>query len=78
MQDDTYAFFCDRILELDSTNPQVASRLAKSLTNFRAFAEPAAGAIEAQLRRIAAKPNLSTDVAEVVQKSLATPTKSQL
>ena len=66
-----YAFWADRVLELDAINPQVAARLARGLDRWKKLAEPyRAGAREA-LVRVAAKPDLSNDVREVITRALA-------
>ncbi len=65
-----YAFVADRILELDPANPQAASRLATSFRSWRML-EPGRRALaEAALRRIAAAPGLSRDVADITGRAL--------
>ena len=66
-------FVADQIIALDKINAQVASRIAKEITGWRKFKAPWGGAIKAQLERIAAQPDLSPDVAEIVSKALAPP-----
>ncbi|GIL39628.1 aminopeptidase N [Roseiterribacter gracilis] len=66
-----YRLLADIVLDLDSRNPQVASRLLGPLKQWRRFAEPWREHMRAQLTRIAAKPDLSRDVYETVSKSLA-------
>jgi len=65
-----YAFLAERILDLNETNPQVASRLLTPLTRWRRFDVERQGLMKGALERIAAHPNLSKDVFEVVSKSL--------
>jgi len=65
-----YAYVADRILEIDEINPQVASRLAKQFSTWRTFAAPWSTKMRAELERIAAKKDLSKDVAEIIHKSL--------
>jgi len=65
-----YVFWADRIIELDGINPQLAARLARVMDRWSKLAEPyRSGAAEA-LKRVAAKPNLSSDVAEIVHRAL--------
>jgi aminopeptidase N len=65
-----HAFLADVILMLDPKNPQLASRLSTAFRSWRVF-EPARRAhAEAALRRIAAAPNLSRDVNDIVARSL--------
>ncbi len=65
-----YALLGSVIEELNERNPQIASRLLTPLTRWRNF--PSCGdAMRAELSRLAALPNLSRDVFEVVSKSLA-------
>jgi aminopeptidase N len=68
-----YAFICDQIIKLDQINPQVGSRLAKTLTNWRAYSAPVSSALERELSRVAREAK-STNVLEVVNKSLKQPT----
>ena len=65
-----YEFLADRIIELDKQNPQVASRMMMPLTRWKKFEPVASGLMQKALQRIKAEPNLSTDVYEVVNKSL--------
>ena len=65
-----YVFWADRIIELDGINPQLAARLARVMDRWSQLAEPyRSGAAEA-LKRVAAKPGLSSDVAEIVHRAL--------
>ena len=66
-----YAFWADRVIELDRANPQVASRMARTLENWRHFAPHLQGAIRGQLERVAGTDGLSPDVSEIVGKALA-------
>ena len=66
-----YRVTADVVLELDGPNPQVASRIVRSLNVWKRL-EPKRGAkMKAQLERIAAKPDLSKDVYEIVSRALA-------
>ncbi|MGI9132771.1 MAG: aminopeptidase N C-terminal domain-containing protein, partial [Rhodoferax sp.] len=66
-----YVFWSERVIELDSINPQVAARLARALDRWKKLAEPYRGAAREALARVAAKADLSNDVREVVDRALA-------
>jgi aminopeptidase N len=66
-----YVFWSDRVLELDAINPQVAARLARALDRWKKLVEPLRGAAREAIARVAAKPDLSNDVREVVTRALA-------
>ncbi|MCH2101661.1 MAG: aminopeptidase N [Planctomycetes bacterium] len=66
-----HAFLADRILELDSFNPQIASRLVAPLGRWKQHAEPWASSMRAQLERVQAHGKLSKDTYEMVSKSLS-------
>jgi aminopeptidase N len=61
-----YVFWSERVLELDSFNPQVAARLARALDRWRKLVEPYRSAAHEAIRRVAAKDDLSADVREVI------------
>jgi aminopeptidase N len=65
-----YAFLADNVLELNALNPQIAARLVSALTQWRRYDEQRQGLMKTQLERIAAEPNLSRDVYEIVSRSL--------
>ena len=66
-----YVFWSERVIELDGINPQVAARLARALDRWKRLAEPYRSAAREAIARIAAKPDLSNDVREVVSRALA-------
>jgi aminopeptidase N len=66
-----YVFWSERVMELDSINPQVAARLARALDRWKKLAEPYRSAAREAIARVAAKPDLSNDVREVVTHALA-------
>jgi aminopeptidase N len=66
-----YAWVADEICKLDRINPNTAARLAKSLVHFRRLDGARQQKIVAQLKRIKARPRLSLQVQEVVNKALA-------
>ncbi len=65
-----YAFLADRVIELDTLNPQVAARLVSPLSRWRRYDSERQDLMKAQLKRIQRQENLSTDVGEIVGKSL--------
>ena len=66
-----YAFWADRVMELDALNPQVAARLARALDRWARLAEPYRGAAREAIARVAAKSGLSKDTHEVISRALA-------
>ena len=66
-----YVFWSDRVMEIDAFNPQVAARLARALDRWSRLAEPYRSAAHEAIKRVAAKPDLSKDVREVVTRALA-------
>jgi len=66
-----YEFLIDTVLMLDAKNPQIAARLLTAFKSWRALEPVRRGKAEAALRRAADVPNLSRDVADIVERSLA-------
>lgn len=67
---DGYRFLTNRILELDSINPQIAARLVTPFVSWKKYEPQRASLMQDQLREILAKKALSSDVYEIVSKSL--------
>ena len=65
-----YVFLADRVIELDILNPQVAARLVSPLSRWRRYDSERQDMMKVQLERIQRQENLSTDVREIVGKSL--------
>ncbi|MFO1337320.1 MAG: aminopeptidase N [Burkholderiaceae bacterium] len=65
-----YVFWADRLVELDAINPQIASRFARGLDRWRHLAEPYRSAAREAVARVAAKTDLSSDTAEIIQRAL--------
>ncbi|HHC74724.1 MAG TPA: DUF3458 domain-containing protein, partial [Thiothrix sp.] len=65
-----YAFIAEQVLALDALNPQIASRLVRSLMNWQHYEPQRAELMRQALQCVAAKEGLSNDVAEIVQRSL--------
>ena len=66
-----YRFLADLIITLNALNPQIAARQLSPLTRWRKYAAGRQQMMRAELERILASGELSTDVYEVVSKSLA-------
>ena len=66
-----YDFLASRVLTLNATNPQIASRLLTPLTRWQRHDTRRQELMCDALRRIAAAEDLSKDVYEVVRKSLS-------
>ena len=65
-----YEFIADSVLAVDRVNKQVAARIAGAFTAWKSFDAPRQAAMQAALRRIAAQPELSENVYEIVTKSM--------
>jgi aminopeptidase N len=65
-----YRLLADIVAHLDATNPQVGARMLGPLRQWRRFAEPQRGAMQAALTDLAGRVK-SRDIYEVVSKSLA-------
>ncbi|MCF6188510.1 MAG: DUF3458 domain-containing protein, partial [Desulfobulbaceae bacterium] len=66
-----YVFLTDHILALDQMNPQIAARLLTPLTLWRRYDQTRQQLMQEQLERINAESELSSDVREIVGRSLA-------
>ena len=64
-----YEFIGDVLVELDKLNPQISSRMASSLIQWRRFDDKRGGLMKAQLERLAAL-KLSDDLYEIVSRGL--------
>ena len=65
-----YVLWADRLLELDAINPHVAGRFARCMDRWASLAEPYRSAAGMAIARVAAKPDLSNDVREIVTRAL--------
>jgi aminopeptidase N len=65
-----YVLWAEKLLELDAINPQLAARLARVMDRWSVLAEPYRGAAHEAISRVAAKPDLSDDVREVIDRAL--------
>ena len=66
-----YFFLRDTVLELDSTNPQVAARLLGALKTWRLLESSRRGLAAQCLKDIAASKKLSPDLQDIVTRALA-------
>jgi len=66
-----YVFWAEQVLALDAINPQVAGRLARAMDRWSVLAEPYRSAAREAIARVAAKPDLSGDVREIIERALA-------
>ncbi|MDH0303769.1 aminopeptidase N [Pseudomonas sp. GD04091] len=66
-----YRFLADLVIELNALNPQIASRQLAPLTRWRKYDDKRQALMKGELERILASGALSSDVYEVVSKSLA-------
>ena len=66
-----YRFVAEQVLALDALNPQVASRMAGAFQQWRRFEAHRRGLMQATLQELAAHSALSSELREVVERSLA-------
>jgi aminopeptidase N len=67
-----YEFLADTVLALDPKNAQVAARITTAFRSWRALEPGRRARAEAALQRVAAGPNLSRDLRDIVDRSLGT------
>ena len=65
-----YEFVADFLMQLDSKNPQVASRGIGAFEEFRKYRQDLQAKMEAQLCRMASMDSLSTDLSEKLERYL--------
>lgn len=66
-----YVFLADQVLYLNQRNPQVAARILQPLTQWQRYREPYRSLMKTQLQRIFSNNELSTDIYEMLCKTLA-------
>ncbi|MCZ2158145.1 aminopeptidase N [Bartonella sp. 220] len=66
----SYHFLCQIILEIDKKNPQLASRLLTMMRSWRQLEPIRQQKFETALKTIAEAPQLSSDVAEIINRLL--------
>ncbi len=65
-----YVLWADKLLELDALNPNIAARFARAMDRWALLAEPYRSAAREAIARVAAKPDLSSDVREIISRAL--------
>jgi aminopeptidase N len=65
-----YKFISEKIAEIDKLNPQVSSRLASSLIQWRRYDSSRANLMKTELSKLAAMKPISDDLFEIVTKGL--------
>lgn len=68
-----YQLWVDTVLQIDKFNPQVASRSARSMENWRRYEPKLASMMYKALRYVSKHKDLSTDVREVIDKAINEP-----
>ena len=68
-----YDFLADTLLALDPKNPQLAARLSTAFRSWRTLEEGRRAKAQAALERIKVAPDLSRDLADIVERALAVP-----
>jgi aminopeptidase N len=66
-----YVFWADAVREVDGFNTQLAARMARTMDRWTHLAEPYRSAAREAIARVAAKPDLSAGVREIVERALA-------
>ncbi|MFP1631558.1 aminopeptidase N [Zhengella sp. ZM62] len=66
-----YAFFADTVLAIGQMNPQVAARLATALRSWRSLEPQRREKAREALVRMAGEPGLSTDLKDILDRTLA-------
>ena len=67
----SYAWFADVVLSIEKRNPQLAARLATALRSWRSLEPVRQGHARQALVRIAGAADLSADLRDIVQRTLA-------
>ncbi|WP_119155603.1 aminopeptidase N [Caldimonas tepidiphila] len=65
-----YAFWAERVIELNAINPQIGARLARAMDRWRRLAEPYRATAREALQRVASRTDLSAEVREIVSRAL--------
>ncbi len=68
-----YDFVADAILSLDPKNPQISARLATAFRTWRTLESGRRAKAETALQRLKAAPDISRDLADIVERALAAP-----
>ena len=65
-----YEFWADQVLSLNTVNPTVAARIARSMDRWKKLTPTLQQQARAALERVRRAPRLSKDVGEIVDKAL--------
>jgi aminopeptidase N len=65
-----YKFLADCVIQLNSINPQIAARLLLPLIQWKRYDEDRQNMMKAELKLIAAMPDIANDVYEIVSRGL--------
>jgi aminopeptidase N len=65
-----YRFVADRVIELQGINPQIAARIASAFNHWKRHDPLRSHLMQTELQRIAATPELASDVAEILHNAL--------
>ena len=65
-----YRFYADMVMDIDTRNPSLASRLVSLFNQWKRFDPKRQALMKAELERIVAKPGLSAGVFEIATKAL--------
>ncbi len=65
-----YVLWAEKLIEIDGLNAHVAGRMARAMDRWASLAEPYRSAAREAIARVAARPDLSSDVREVVTRAL--------
>ena len=65
-----YRFHADRVIELDTLNPQIASRMVSAFNQWRRYDRGRQALMKIELERIAEVDGLSPDVFEIISKAI--------
>ena len=68
-----YRFLADSVIEYDRSNPMVAARLAGGFNRWRKFDSKRQELMQTEMERIAGVDELSSDVREIISKSMKSP-----
>jgi aminopeptidase N len=66
-----YNFLAENVLALDPKNPQIAARLATAFRTWRTLEQGRRAQAEAAMLNIKAAPNLSRDLSDIIERTLA-------
>ena len=68
-----YRFLAESVIDYDRSNPMVAARLPGGFNRWRKFDSQRQQLMQSEMERIAGVEELSSDVREIISKSLQSP-----